>query len=117
LDAFEKGIDFKVIVVDGRPHLEGKETVAQLSRAGIDCTYVLTSAIPHVINQATKVIVGSSSVLSNGDLMARVGTSLVCMAAKSARIPVMAVCEIYKFSESVRLDSIVWNELGSLFLM
>lgn len=113
LEAHENNIDFRVIVVDSRPKLEGKDTVADLVRAGIHCTYVLTNALPFVIKEATKVIIGASSVLSNGDLMSRVGTSVVCMAAHDAKVPVMVLCEVYKFSDTVRLDSFVWNEMGT----
>ncbi|KAJ3257930.1 Eukaryotic translation initiation factor 2B, subunit 4 delta, 67kDa [Boothiomyces macroporosus] len=114
---FASGLDFKVIVADSRPKLEGRETVVELSRAGIKCTYILSNAVPSLMKEVTKVIVGASSVLSNGDVMARVGTSIVCMAAYDARVPVMVLCEVYKFSDNVRLDSFVWNELGIYFLM
>ena len=117
VEAKEEGIDFEVIVVDGRPMLEGKDTVKVLSDAGIRCSYVLTNALPFVITLATKVIIGAASILSNGDLLSRVGTSVVCMAANSAKIPVIAVCEVYKFSDTVRLDSYVWNEIGNLKLI
>ncbi|KAJ3275048.1 Eukaryotic translation initiation factor 2B, subunit 4 delta, 67kDa [Terramyces sp. JEL0728] len=113
LEAHHSGLDFRVIVADSRPKLEGRETVAELSKQGIKCTYILSNAIPSLMKEVTKVIVGASSVLSNGDVMARVGTSIVCMAAYDARVPVMVLCEVYKFSDNVRLDSFVWNELGN----
>jgi translation initiation factor eIF-2B subunit delta len=69
------------------------------------------------MKEATKVIMGASSVLSNGDILSRVGTSVVAMEAHDARIPVMILCEIYKFHEMVRLDSFVWNELGNLYFV
>jgi translation initiation factor eIF-2B subunit delta len=117
--AREAGLNFSVIVVDSRPKLEGtkllilgKDALELYSRAGIKCTYVLTHALPFVINKATKVFVGASTFLSNGDMMSRVGTSVLCMAAYDAKVPVVALCESYKFAEYVRLDSFVWNELG-----
>ena len=65
------------------------------------------------MKEATKIIVGASSVLSNGDVMSRVGTSVVAMAAYEHQVPVVVLCEIYKFSDIVRLDSFVWNEIGN----
>jgi len=44
--------------------------------------------------------------------MSRVGTAVINMMAYDFKIPVMVCCETYKFSESVRLDSFVWNEIG-----
>ena len=72
----------------------------------------MTNAIHHVIKDSTKVIVGASAVFSNGDVMSRIGTSVVAMAAHDAKIPMMVLCEVYKFSDIVRLDSFVWNEIG-----
>ncbi|KAJ2997463.1 Eukaryotic translation initiation factor 2B, subunit 4 delta, 67kDa [Globomyces sp. JEL0801] len=91
----------------------GKETLSELSQKGLKCTYILSNAIPYVIKQVTKVMLGAGAVLSNGDVLSRCGTSLVCMAAHDAKVPVMVVCETYKFSESVLLDSIVFNEMGN----
>jgi translation initiation factor eIF-2B subunit delta len=65
------------------------------------------------MKEATKVFIGASSILSNGDVMSRVGTSVVAMAAYDKRVPVVVLCEIYKFSDTVRLDSFVWNEIGN----
>ncbi|KAJ8326445.1 hypothetical protein O5D80_005195 [Batrachochytrium dendrobatidis] len=111
-EAHDQGIKFSVVVADGRPKLEGKEMLKQLVRAGIKCTYTLTSALPFTIKDVTKVFLGASCVLSNGDVMARVGTSVVAMTAYNAKIPIIVLCEKYKFSETVRLDSFVWNEIG-----
>jgi translation initiation factor eIF-2B subunit delta len=43
--------------------------------------------------------------------MSRTGTAAVAMTAHDFKVPVLVLCEAYKFSESVRLDSYVWNEL------
>lgn len=113
LQAKAEGLDFRVIVVDSRPKLEGKDTAKILQKYGIKCTFVFTNALPLVMKEATKVIIGASSVLSNGDVMSRVGTSIVAMTAYDHKVPVMVMCEIYKFSDTVRLDSFVWNEMGN----
>ncbi|KAI8906787.1 hypothetical protein EDD86DRAFT_209734 [Gorgonomyces haynaldii] len=112
-EAKKRGLQFRVIVVDSRPFLEGKTMLQDLTKIGIQCTYILTHAIPYVIKEATKVILGASTVMTNGDVMSRTGTSIVAMAAYDAKVPVMVLCESYKFSDSlVRLDSFVWNEFG-----
>ncbi|KAJ1342451.1 hypothetical protein BSLG_002996 [Batrachochytrium salamandrivorans] len=112
LEAHAAGIQFSVVVADGRPKLEGKEMLRRLIQAGIKCTYILTNALPFAIKEVTKVFLGASTVLSNGDVMARVGTSVVAMTAFNAKIPIIVLCEKYKFSDTVRLDSFVWNEIG-----
>jgi translation initiation factor eIF-2B subunit delta len=85
----------------------------RLQELGIPCTYVLINAVPTVIKDATKVIMGASAVFSNGAMMSRVGSSVVATIAHHFKIPVIVLCGSYKFSDAVRLDSFVWNEIGN----
>ncbi|KAI8603852.1 hypothetical protein EDD21DRAFT_301667 [Dissophora ornata] len=113
LAAHAKGIKFKVIVVDSRPRFEGKQLLRTLANAGVPCTYVLLTAIGHVMREVSKVILGAHSLLSNGALYSRAGTAVVAMSAHERKIPVIVCCETYKFSERVQLDSFVQNEIGN----
>ena len=54
----------------------------------------------------TKVLLGASSMLANGNVISRVGTSVVALMARQYNVPVLVACETYKFSEKVLLDSI-----------
>ena len=56
---------------------------------------------------------GASAVFSNGAVMSRVGTSVVATVAYHYKKPVIILSETFKFSEAVRLDSFVWNEIGN----
>jgi translation initiation factor eIF-2B subunit delta len=60
----------------------------------------------------TRVLLGASSLLSNGAMLGPAGTAMVAALAKAQHIPVIVAAESYKFSEKVQLDSIVYNELG-----
>ncbi|KAF9349445.1 hypothetical protein BGX26_012257 [Mortierella sp. AD094] len=113
LAAHAKGIKFKVIVVDSRPRFEGKQLLRALASAGVPCTYVLLTAIGHVMREVSKVILGAHSLLSNGALYSRAGTAVVAMSAHERKIPVIVCCETYKFSDRVQLDSFVQNEIGN----
>eukprot|EP01135_Chromosphaera_perkinsii_P010252 Nk52_evm1s2078 gene=Nk52_evmTU1s2078 len=104
---------FRVIIVDGRPHYEGKRAAEALSRAGIPGSYVLISQASYIMKEVTKVVLGAHAFMANGYLMARVGSSLVAMVAKSYGKPVLSFCETYKFCERVSTDSVVFNELGN----
>lgn len=103
---------FRVIVVDSRPGVEGRQLAATLSAEGVPCTYVLLTAISYIMREVTKVFIGASAMMSNGTALSRVGTAVVAMMARSHNLPVMFCCETYKFCERVQLDSIVYNELG-----
>ena len=68
---------------------------------------------PLTSSKVSKVILGAHSLLANGYVMSRIGTSLVALVAKSFNVPVLVCCETYKFSDKVQTDSIVNNELGA----
>lgn len=104
---------FRVIVVDSRPLLEGRDTLQILSKAGISCTYVLLNALSYLMmREVTKVFLGASALMSNGSVLSRVGTACVALLAKSNHIPVLVGCETYKICNRVQLESITGNELG-----
>ena len=51
LHAKERGLSFRVIVVDSRPCFEGKQTATLLSQAKIPVTYILVNAIGYIMKQ------------------------------------------------------------------
>ena len=115
LHAHELGKQFRVVVVDSRPKLEGQLLLRRLVGKGINCTYTHINAISYIMHEVTRVFLGASSVLSNGTVYSRVGTACVAMVAHSFHVPVLVCCEAYKFHERVQLDSICSNELGMHF--
>ncbi|KAI1897199.1 hypothetical protein AGOR_G00080760 [Albula goreensis] len=110
-DAFEKERKFRVIVVDSRPRLEGREALRRLVKKGIHCTYVLISTLSYILPEVSKVFLGAHALLANGYVMSRVGTSQIALVAKAYNVPVLVCCETYKFCERVQTDSFVSNEL------
>ncbi|PKA45775.1 Methylthioribose-1-phosphate isomerase [Apostasia shenzhenica] len=111
-NAHELGKQFRVVVVDSRPKLEGKTLLCRLVKKGLRCTYTQINAISYIMHEVTRVFLGASSVLSNGTVYSRVGTACIAMVAHAFRVPVLICCEAYKFHERVLLDSICSNELG-----
>jgi translation initiation factor eIF-2B subunit delta len=112
LDAHSTGKQFRVIVVDSRPKMEGRHMLKTLVSNGVKCSYVLINAVSYIMKEVSKVMVGAHSLLANGYVMSRIGTSLVALVAKSFNVPFLVCCETYKFSDKVQMDSIVNNELG-----
>ncbi|CAI5944201.1 unnamed protein product [Closterium sp. NIES-64] len=108
----ERGHRFRAIVVDSRPHLEGKEMVRRLLAGGISCLYLRLNAASYIMKDVTRVFLGAAAVLANGAAYARVGTAAVAMMAHAQRVPVLVCCESSKFHERVQLDSITHNEIG-----
>ncbi|RLO12151.1 hypothetical protein DYB28_002170 [Aphanomyces astaci] len=109
--AFDQKIQFRVLVVDSRPHFEGKKLIRALAEHGLPCTYIQINALSYVMKEVTKVFLGATAIMSNGAVVARVGTALCAMTAHEFNVPVLFCCETYKFSDRVQLDSITHNEL------
>ncbi|MCJ1290789.1 hypothetical protein MMC34_002331 [Xylographa carneopallida] len=112
VEAYRKGIRFRVIIVDSRPLFEGKHLARALAELGLEVQYSLTHAIDHVMKDATKVFLGAHAMMSNGRLFSRIGTAIVAMMAKESDVPVIVCCESIKFTDKVALDSIVSNEVA-----
>ncbi|EGD76325.1 hypothetical protein PTSG_01027 [Salpingoeca rosetta] len=108
----EKEIDFRVVVIDSRPYLPGREQVKSLALHGIPCEYTLLSSVSYAMRAATKVFLGAHSMMSNGNLVASAGTAQVANTASFFNVPVIVCCEAYKFSSDMQADSFVHNELG-----
>lgn len=85
--------------------------LASLIQAGIDCTYILISALGPLLPRISLVLLGTHALLSNGSMFSRSGTATVALLSSNAGKPVVCCCETYKFSDRVMLDSIGGNEL------
>lgn len=105
-------LQFRVIVVDSRPLHEGRVLLEKLVQFGINCTYVPLRALSFAMKGVSKVFLGAHALLSNGSVMARTGSAIVALMANEVGAPVITLCETYKFSDKVQLDSFVNNELG-----
>lgn len=113
LHAHGLGKRFRVVIVDSRPKLEGQALLRRLVTKGLSCTYTHINAVSYVMHEATRVLLGAASILSNGTVYSRIGTASVAMVAHAFHVPVLVCCEAYKFHERVQLDSICANELGN----
>lgn len=111
-DAYDEGKRFRVVVVDARPRLDGREMLRCLVKKGIKCSYILINAVPYIMQEVTKVMLGAHSLQANGYVMSRVGCSQIALVARAYNVPVLVCCETYKFSEHVHTDSFVYNELA-----
>jgi translation initiation factor eIF-2B subunit delta len=114
LRAYEAGTRFRVIVLDSRPLFEGRHLATSLMHAAseLQIEYLPYSGLSHAAKEATLVLLGAHSLLSNGRLQSRVGTASVAMQAHRNDVPVIVLCESVKFSDKVALDSIVLNEVA-----
>lgn len=105
-----KNESFELIVVDDPPEGRGRELIRRLSLKGIKCVYTTLNGVPYFMNRVTKIFIHATSMLANGNCIARVGSAMLGCIAKSYRIPFIVLCESYKFSERSQLDQLSKNE-------
>lgn len=105
LKASKSGTRFRVIVLDSAPLFEGRRLHDDLKDSGVEVQYESLSGAGWAIQKASKVFLGAHSMMANGMLLSRRGTSTVAMLAHARDVPVIVCCESVKFTEKVALDS------------
>ena len=91
------GKSFDVICTESRPVFQGRITAKELVEAGIDTTMIVDSAVRYFVNNVDLVIVGADAITSEGNVINKIGTSMVALAAKEARTPFYVASELLKF--------------------
>ncbi len=91
------GKSFEVVCTESRPVFQGRITAKEMLDAGIRTTMIVDSAVRHFMNQVDVVLVGADAITSEGNVVNKIGTSMVALAAKEARTPFYVVSELLKF--------------------
>lgn len=95
--------NIQVINTETRPLYQGRITAKKLSEAGVNVIHIVDSAVSSFIldqkyPNPEVVLVGSDGITIQGDLINKVGTLNLAIAAKVAKIP------FYVVSQSMKLD-------------
>jgi len=82
-----------VTVAESRPDREGIDLAESLASEGVDVTVTTDAALPAVLSDREfgGVLVGADTILPNGDIVNKVGTRSLALAAERAGIPVYVV--------------------------
>lgn len=96
-EAKMRNVDFEVVCTESRPVYQGRITARELLEAGIKTTMIVDFSVRSFINQMDVVLVGSDAITSEGNVINKIGTSLVALAAHEARVPFYVVTELLKF--------------------
>jgi ribose 1,5-bisphosphate isomerase len=87
----------EVICSESRPMFQGLITVKELSKAGIKVTLIVDSAVKHFIKDVDLVLVGADAITSAGDLINKIGTSMIATVAYESGVRMYSAAETYKF--------------------
>lgn len=97
IEAHRLGKRFRVIQTETRPKYQGRITAKELVETGIDTTMIVDSAARHYMKEIDFVVVGSDAITSEGNVINKIGTSQVALAAGEARVPFYVVSTLLKF--------------------
>lgn len=91
------GKNFRVIVTETRPLMQGELTAKELTKAGVDVSYVIDSAAAHLMPGVSKVLVGADAILTDGSIVNKIGTQLIALAASAFSVPFIVAAGTHKF--------------------
>jgi ribose 1,5-bisphosphate isomerase len=118
VEAHRQGKRFRVIQTETRPKYQGRITARELVEAGIDTTMIVDSAARHFMKEIDFVVVGSDAITSEGNVINKIGTSQVALAASEARIPFYVVSTLLKFDPVTirgRYEAIEERDTGEIW--
>jgi len=97
------GKQFELFCTESRPVFQGRITAKEMVEAGIKTTMFVDSAVRHFINKVDFVVVGADAITSEGNVINKIGTSMIALAAKEARTPFYVATELLKFDPATIL--------------
>ena len=95
--AKEEGKSFEVICTESRPVFQGRVTAKEMLELGVNTTLIIDSAARFFMNQVDIVIVGADAITSEGNVINKIGTSMIALVAHEARTPFYVISELLKF--------------------
>ena len=86
----------RAIISEARPLGEGIRLARELRSAGIAVTFITEAQMALFVQEADAVVVGADTILPDGDLINKIGTRLLALAAKDAEVPFYSATETLK---------------------
>jgi len=90
--------NFEVIVAEAAPSYSGHQMATNLAKHKISTTVITDSAIFAMMARVNKVIMGTSSILADGTVVATSGAKTVALAAKHYSVPCIVLGAFYKLT-------------------
>jgi translation initiation factor eIF-2B subunit delta len=87
---------FEIITTESRPGMEGRRLAADLYDRGIKVMLITDAAAALALDRATKIFVGADTVTPE-NLVNKMGTRMIALAAREKGLPIYALCDSSKF--------------------
>jgi translation initiation factor eIF-2B subunit delta len=105
------------IICESRPACEGKILAAELASSDITVEYIIDAAIGNHIQQADAVVVGADTILADGSVVNKCGSSLLALAAQYFKRPLYVIADSSKcaeiFADDLSLEEMPATELAA----
>lgn len=100
MEIFRKSKDDieKIYCTETRPRYQGRLTAQELLDEGFETTMVVDSAARHFMKKIDYVVVGADVITSEGNIINKIGTAAIALAAHEARIPLYVATNLLKFN-------------------
>ncbi len=92
-----EGKDFGVTCTETRPVFQGRITAREMLDLNVKTTFIVDSAARFFMNEIDLVVVGADAITSEGNVINKIGTSSIALAAHEARTPFYVVSELLKY--------------------
>jgi ribose 1,5-bisphosphate isomerase len=102
--SFKQGKKIKVYATESRPWLQGHITVKELAADNIPVTLIVDSAVRYHMDRIDIVLVGADTITAEGNLINKIGTAQIALAAAEMGVPLYTCAETYKFSPESLFD-------------
>lgn len=94
-----------IYIIDKHHNPNTNQDIEFLSSLGVSISMTYISSISGVIAKASKIFMLAKSMLSNGNMLGEVGSSLIANVAFNYKKPVIIFCESFKFWDKIQIDS------------
>jgi ribose 1,5-bisphosphate isomerase len=113
IEAYKNKKKFSVINTETRPLYQGHLTSKQLSRAGIEVSMSIDSAILEDIKKSDLIMLGADAITKKG-VLNKIGSGLIAKISKDLKKPLYIVTDSWKFSpKKISIEKRSWKEIWS----
>ncbi len=105
IEMLDSGYNPEIFLSESRPGLEGLKLAENLMEVGFSPTICVDACLPELLKQANCLIIGADAV-TRDKFCNKIGTGMLCCAAKEAGIPVFVI---------ISRDKYLGEELKSYF--
>jgi ribose 1,5-bisphosphate isomerase len=103
IKAKKMGKKHNVICTETRPLYQGVKTAKELSQHRIKTTLIVDSAVGYFMKDIDLVMVGADVICANGDIVNKIGTSIIAIVAREMKIDFFVVSGCYKYDPLTEL--------------